>query len=359
MKVLFTLILLGISVFGFSQDKDMFEDAVMVKEMRIKNASTYLYYDSLRQPVDSILHRAMLKLIGGIDSIEVSTFNFDIEGNIILKRTLNPFIRKPLLEEFIFEYNADGQLILELTYSTRVPIVASSIQVMLDNLVFQKDSSFYLPDSTFYLYDSNKRLIRKDILNYYYLASKYLPTSFELEYNENGDLTKSVFKDNQLPYAHPESRDEVVYTYDEAYNLIHERHSTMGYRETYFTHSIHYDYNPDGMLVKETTRTDAHGYKTNCFYNKGKLICLEKYEYGSWDDIDSNVRYNGDKVTWYEKISYSYDLMGNLIQETLQKSKDDIGLKIVYTYNAQNLLILKELIKNGIPLSYKTFYSYY
>lgn len=352
------IILLG-SCAGWSKNRSNSGKQGGVSSGEINEISTYILYDNLREFPDSLLNKGMVERIANVDSIEIKKEVYNKEGNLIFLQELDPFRKAALYKEVAYSYNTNGQVILEVRKSTRLQIVAASLNNMLDSALANRDTIFYSADTIQYVYNS-KGLVTEQIINDYIFQAKFLST-INYEYNKGESLNKIICKNDYFPSAVDSSNQMVEFYYDEKNDLYHKDIYKWAF-DRYITDGQYYYAFNDEHKIKDWVYYEELGSIIRKKYNyneSGQLIAYMSFYWSSWDNPKSFVRYDGEKIEWYDKNSFVYDDNGRVVEKLVQTNPSDKGVKILYIYNEEGLLVLEKNVKSDIPILIKSYYSYF
>ncbi len=209
----------------------------------------------------------------------------------------------------------------DTTYHYKYDSNGSLVKILSDNdnILYTYDLSRKLSDyqfndfKTHYTYDKNNNLINKT-LNLGGYKKEIINT-----YNEEDMLTKTTFDNNEVNYNYDELGRLKNRNIDNQFQTNYE-YVTHGNRTSMLIKSI--DNNND----KYSSKYDELGNITEVYHNG---ILEKKYSYDNYNELLEEKDYVSNK-----KISYTYDISGNLLNKKYYNlTTDDLISQDKYQYN--------------------------
>jgi hypothetical protein len=249
---------------------------------------------------------------GGLGSTEVTVYEYDQKGNLVLK-----------------DYVADRYEAGEFTYGFTEHYTYDKKHRLLSKIGEEDRDLDGVVDETngwFYSYDKQGRLI-KDVRESPDFDSDGSPdyrTVTDYTYNSDGDMTKSY----QTFYSFGVLEPDYILTtweYDERGNVIHRETDDTVNMDYVLTWD--YEYDRKDRLVKEIHHDEFdHGEDgrlvTKYIYNRGGELIREDagiLSVSDWDE--SELR---------PAVLYAYDRYGNQIEKEVLASYGDVSEKLAF-----------------------------
>lgn len=244
----------------------------------------------------------------------------------------------------LYEYNEKGLLIKNKKYKW-----------------FTVDSAFSLSDYIEYVYDENDRLI---IEYSCYKSMELIEIIYTYEYNEKGNLVKSIINRKNTPNAETNLSDTYtnyysVYEYDDNNNLIKEEGFVYSNNEWKSSSIVTYEYDNEDKLIKETIQLFVLGTFTRLYeYEDDKLIKIIQVNYGYdlyiYDEQNNLIQildYEGNQLK--TTTTYTYGKYNDFINDMVELQEQTQNYQGLYRKNYDIPFIENDRISENIIFSNK------